>query len=311
MRLPLFNVFEFPQHKSLYEAIHAAGPGVAWSIMKELEAFDQPLYRANQTGDDNFDSLRTRALGFMNAVPGLAAHDKSIHATRFAEYGPKLQFESTFLNLWMRDKETLFRDVVEVVGRHHLHEAAGTGRGVIALPLHLGPSYAAIPMLAHEMPTTTLYNRMNFDEIQAVSFPDLDFRGIQLGSRSALRAGLSALREGRIFSMFPELDPRGVDEHHVRVPFLGTTIMVPTGPVILSHMSRASMVPVVLKAVGGGRFQLTFHPAIVPPTSENALLNSLLDLWKVIESELLTGEIGEWEMWFEFDRMLPICRCCI
>lgn len=119
MRLPLFNVFEFPQHKSLYEAIHAAGPGVAWSIMKELEAFDQPLYRAHQTGDDNFDSLRTRALGFMNAVPGLAAHDKSTHATRFAEYGPKLQFESTFLNLWMRDKETLFRDVVEVVGRHH------------------------------------------------------------------------------------------------------------------------------------------------------------------------------------------------
>ncbi|WP_442545300.1 lysophospholipid acyltransferase family protein [Arthrobacter sp. KN11-1C] len=305
MRLPLFNIFDFPKHQNLYEAIHAAGPVGAWNLMKELDALDRPIYRANQPDVDNFEVLKGRALDFMNTVPGLDGFDKELHATSFAEYGPKLQFESTYINLWMKDTEALFRDVVDVDGREHLHEAASSGRGVIALPLHLGPSYAAIPMLAYEMPTTTLYNRMNFDEIHAASFPDLDFRGIQLGSTSAMRSGLTALREGRIFSMFPELDPRGVDEHHARIPFLETTIMVPTGPIILSHVSGAPMVPLTLRAVGNGRFRLKYHPAIPPPESSDQRRRSLLAVWDVIETELLAGDVGEWEMWFEFDRMLP------
>ncbi|WP_269992874.1 hypothetical protein [Arthrobacter sp. B2a2-09] len=30
-----------------------------------------------------------------------------------------------------------------------------------------------------------------------------------------------------------------------------------------------------------------------------------LAVWDVIELELLTGDIGEWEMWIECDRVLP------
>ncbi|MGM7777793.1 lysophospholipid acyltransferase family protein [Arthrobacter sp. KNU-44] len=305
VRLPLFNIFDFPKHKHFYEAIHAAGPAGAWNLMKKLDALDRPIYRANQPDLDNFEVLKARALDFMNAVPGLDGFDLELHATSFAEYGPKLQFESTFINLWMKDPETLFRDVVDVDGREHLHEAASRGRGVIALPLHLGPSYVAIPMLAYEMPTTTLYNRMNFDEIRAASFPDLDFRGIRLGSTSAIRSAMEALSEGRIFSMFPELDPRGVDEHHARIPFLGTTIMVPTGPILLSYASGAPMVPLTLRGIGDGRFRLKYHPAIPPPASPDDRRRSVLAVWDVIESELLAGDLGEWEMWFEFDRMLP------
>ncbi len=305
MRLPLFNIFDVPKHKNFYEAIHAAGPIGAWNLMKELDALDRPIYRARQPDVNNFEVLRARALNFMNAVPRLDGFDKYLHATSFAGYGPKLQFESTFINLWMKEPETLFRDVVAVDGREHLHEAASGGGGVIALPLQLGPSYAAVPMLAYEMPTTTLYNRMNFDEIRAASFPDLDFRGIQLGSASAMRSGLTALREGRIFSMFPERDPRGVDEHHARIPFLGTTIMVPTGPVILSDVSGAPMVPVTLRAIGNGRFRLKYHPAVPAPESRHERRRSLLAVWGLIESELLAGDFGEWEMWFDFDRVLP------
>lgn len=305
MRLPLFNIFEFPRHRNFYDAIQAAGPDRAWTIMKELDALDRPLYLISQPDVDNFEVLKERALTSMNALPGLDDHDEILHATRFAEYVPKLQFESAFINLWINDAETLFRDIVDVDGREHLVEAASNGRGVIALPLHLGPSYAAIPMLAHEMPTTTLFNRMNFDEIQAASFPELDFQGIQIGSTSAMRRGLSALREGRIFSMFPEMDPRGVDEHHARIPFLGTSVMVPTGPIVLSHISGAAMVPVVLRSIGNGHFRLQYHRAIQPPESRHGLLGPLRRLWDVIESEILAGEVGEWEMWFDFDRMLP------
>ncbi|MEZ2388939.1 lysophospholipid acyltransferase family protein [bacterium RCC_150] len=305
VRLPLFNIFEFPNHTNLYQAIRAAGPTRAWDIMKELEQLDRPIYLRNQPDVDNFEVLRARALDFMNTVPRLDQHNKLLHAKRFAEYGPKLQFESTYLNLWIDDPKTLFGEVVDIQGRSHLDEAVSTQRGVIALPLHLGPSYAAIPMLAHELPTTTLYNRMNFDDLKSTSFPGLDLRGIRLGTAPALRLGLSALREGRIFSMFPELDPRGVDDHHVRIPFLGTTVMVPTGPVLLSQISGAPMVPLTLTGTGDNRFLLKYHPAIPPPASRHDLLPQMLTLWSVLETELLSGEIGEWEMWFEFDRMLP------
>ncbi|BAS17060.1 hypothetical protein AHiyo8_53630 [Arthrobacter sp. Hiyo8] len=58
MRLPLFNIFDFPKHKNFYEAIHAAGPVGAWNLMKVLDALDRPIYRANQPDVDNFDVLK-------------------------------------------------------------------------------------------------------------------------------------------------------------------------------------------------------------------------------------------------------------
>ncbi len=46
-------------------------------------------------------------------------------------------------------------------------------------------------------------------------------------------------------------------------------------------------------------------PIEIPPFGAVAMSSPPLAVWDVIELELLTGDIGEWEMWIECDRVLP------
>ncbi|PDQ35872.1 MAG: hypothetical protein B5766_03550 [Candidatus Lumbricidophila eiseniae] len=303
MRLPLFNLFEYPKHPQLYDALRAAGPERAWTLMSDLDRLFSPIYQ--EEVKEFTATTRAKVIKFMNMVPALSGADKSSYADQAAGYGPKLMFESTFITLWLDNPGLLFKEVVEVVGAEELRAAQELGHGVLALPLHLGPSYTIGPLISHSMPTRLVFNRMNFDEIKQAAFPNLPIEGFQLGSVSAFRAGLAAMRSGMAFSIFPELDPRGVDAHHVPVEFLGVRIFAPLGPVIMSQAAQAPMVPVVLSSLGGGKFRLVYHPMIEAPSKGASPTDALVRLWAIIESELITGQTGEWEMWHEFDRMLP------
>lgn len=303
MGLPLFNVFEYPNRPQLYQSLQAAGPARAWEIMRELEALHRPIYRAEIA---EFEAETTASIsGYMDLAPALDDLPKTKLVEQAVGYGPKLMFESTFLTLWMNNTRTLFDDVVEIVGREELDRARELNRGVLMLPLHLGPSYAIGPILAHLMPTRVVFNRMNFHEIQEFAFPDLPISGFQLEESSAFREGISALRENKAFSMFPELDPRGIDRHHIRLEFLGTTVLAPTGPMLISHVAKAPILPVELTANGEGRFILKFHPMLDAPEKRDDVLETTKALWKTIHDAILAGPIGEWEMWHEFDRMQP------
>jgi len=305
MQLPLFNFFEFPKHPQLYAALRSAGPARAWELMSELSDLDRPLYTAQLAGKANPSELAARTLQFMQAAPALSERSLETDARRFASYGPRLQFEVSFISLWLNDPDTLFGEVIEVVGEKNLRAAQDRGNGVLVLPVHLGPSYVIAPVMSNHIATTTVFNRINFDEMKAATFPDLPVEGFSLDSGSAYRSGLSALRAGRAFSIFPEIDPRGIDDHHERIPFLGTTVMAPTGPVIISKAARAPMVPVAIESNGDGTFTMTYHEPIEPPSSRDEVSARLLDVWSAIENTLVTGEPSDWEIWIEFDRMLP------
>ena len=303
--MPLFNIFELPDHPALFASLRAAGPERAWSLMSELANYSQASYLEHVPAAEHPDAVFERTLAFMHQAPALADRDTNEQARRFSVYGPKLQFESTYLCLWLNDHAPLFDEVVAVTGLDNLRRAQRHGDGVLALPLHVGPSYPIGPLMAHHMPVSLVYNRMNFAALNEFAFPSLDIDAHQLGSVSTFRRALSVLRSGRAFSLFPELDPRGGDAHHHRVPFLGTTISAPLGPVLMSRASGAPMVPVTLRSFGTGHFELEYHEPIPAPRSTSDDLNTLVRLWSVIEETLLAGEFGEWEMWYEFDRMQP------
>lgn len=305
MGMPLFNLFELPDHPALFGSLQAAGPARAWSLMAELARYDEPSYLENVPPEEHPDAIFERTIAFMNQAPALTGLDRDQQARRFATYGPQLQFDSTYLSLWLNDPGLLFDQVVSVTGSDHLRRAQRQGNGVLALPLHVGPSYPIGPIMAHHIPVSLVFNRMNFAAIQAIAFPSLDIEAHQLGSESTFRRALNTLRGGRAFSIFPELDPRGIDAHHRRVPFLGTTVQAPLGPVLVSRAARAPMVPVSLRSSGNGRFELEYHEPISAPQSSADDAFVLEELWLVIESTLLAGEFGEWEMWYEFDRMQP------
>lgn len=301
-RLPLFNLFEYPMHPQLYAALKAVGPSAAWRLMSELAAVDIPLYEA-QNGGARHQHLIERAGAAMARVPGLAHRDRARDALSFAAYGPRLQFESTYLVLWLDDRR-LMGEVLEVDGMENLEAAASMGRGILALPLHVGPSYPIAPIMSHHGAVTAVFNRMNFDDMKELAFPDLPIEALQLDSSSVASRAIADLREGRIFSIFPELDPRGVDRHHQVVPFLGTHVHAPSGPIVLARLAKAPLLPVSITGLGRGRFRLSYHEPLDPPASAAGTRDVLLRLWSLIENVVLNGEVGEWEMWFDFESMM-------
>ncbi|WP_309134838.1 lysophospholipid acyltransferase family protein [Cellulomonas sp.] len=303
-QLPLFTIFDLPPRLDLYAALRRCGPQRAWELMQELAEHDRPRYEAGLGPGQDVESLAARARSGMRSTPALAGRDLEQDATAFARYGPRLQLECTYLALWLGRRDDL-DTVVEVVGAEHLRDALAVGRGVLALPFHVGPSYAVSPVLAHHVATTALYNRMNFDELAAAFFPDLPIEAHRLGDGAAFRRAVTALRAGRAFSMFPELDPRGVDRHHERVPFLGTTVLAPLGPALLSRSTGAPMLPLDLRRTGDGTFRLTFHPPVEAPRDAQEDLPAVRAVWSALEDVLLAGDVGEWEIWFEFDALLP------
>lgn len=305
MVLPLFNLFEIVDRWPLYRALRGLGSDECWRVMSELYEIDVKEYLQDPDVLQEYQKTVTEARIFMRQATALSSRDIESMATRFGTYGPRLQFESVFLLLQMSDRAKLFDKIVDVQGRDNLVDALGMGNGVLALPVHLGPSYVICPILAHENPVTAVFNRINFDECKTLTFPNLDAEAFSLSSVNVARAGIEALKRGRIFSIFPEVDPRGVDRNHVRVPFLGTTVMAPVGPVVMSYIAKAPMVPVSLTSNNDGTFMLKYDEIIMPPKSRDEYMAIVNKLWRALNSIILNGPTEDWEIWLEFDKMLP------
>ncbi|MEA5454078.1 hypothetical protein SPF06_05010 [Sinomonas sp. JGH33] len=271
--------------------------------MAELAGCDRPIYNAS-AGADSRSALGARALRAMAAAPGLAREDISREAERFADYGYTMQFDMYFLSLWI--ESGVLAEVVTFVGEEQLDLATRAGRGALVLPLHIGPSYSAPFLVARTHPTTFVYNRANISELQQIAFPTLDVEGFPLDSGDTFRRAMRALSQGRAFSMFPEYDPRGsVARHLATAQFFGAEIDAPLGPAILSRMARCPIVPLTVeRGRRGGSYTVTYHDVIAPPTDEEGCATTTQRLWKLIESELLRVGFGDWEIWFDFERML-------
>jgi lauroyl/myristoyl acyltransferase len=306
MNLPLFTLFTLPEHRQLWRALRAAGPADAWGLMNGLAELDGPLYEAKNEPEQRAEFFARRAREFMTLAPAISADEADEAARRYGTYGPRLQLEASYLTLWFSDPHTLFERVVDVEGSEHLEEALAAGRGAMVLPLHFGPSYAIPPLLGHFASTRFAFNRMNFEPLRELAFPDLDVQAFDINDDATFLRGFRALRENQVFALFPELDPRGQEKHHARVPFLGTTVLVPSGPVLMSRRSGAPLIPVVLDSQGNGRFTLRILPPLAAPADLSDDEVVLRQLWKVIEAVALGGRLGDWEMWVEFDRMQPV-----
>lgn len=304
MNLPLFTLFTLPEHPQLWRTLRAAGPSTAWRLMSELAAIDLPLFEALNEPTQRADHFARCAREFMLDAPE-AATGAADASQRFASYGPRLQLETSFITLWLGDPEVLFDEVVEVEGAEHLHEQLDKGRGVVVLPLHFGPSYAIPPLLGHFASTRFAFNRMNSDSLKALAFPQLDVEAFDVNDDATFLRGFRALRENRAFALFPELDPRGQERNHLRVPFLGTSVLAPSGPVALARRAGAPLLPVVLDSKGDGRFILRFLEAIDPPETPFDDEAVLRRLWVTIGDVAKAGRLGDWEMWLEFDLMRP------
>lgn len=303
MTLPLFNFFDLPSHPVLFRALQSLGPERAWDVMSELADADLPNYQAHSSADAAV-SLEELARRAMSLAPRLDRDLIAGEAHRFEEYPHRMQLDSYFLALWMNDPAMLFERIVEVSGADRLFAEASRRRGVVLLPLHIGPSYAAPFLFGHLHPTTFVYNRANIEDLRPVVFPELDVEAVLLSDGGTFRSALRALANGRLFSMYPEIDPRGTSRHHTRVEVFGAAVDVPLGPAILSRASRSAMLPVTLeRRDAGGRYRLLIHEPMAPPATASEGIDRTVDVWRLIESELERTGFGDWEIWYDFERI--------
>jgi lauroyl/myristoyl acyltransferase len=302
MSLPVFTLFEVVRYERLWSALRAAGPAAAWRLMNDIARFDLPAYDSIADPSDTSAAMAAKARDAMAGLPGLTSVDIEAAAKRYGDYGPRMQLEATFVTLWLDDRSRL-DEVVEVRGGEHLDEALELGRGALALPLHLGASYVIPPIVAHRHPTRFVFNRMNFEELRDRAFPSLDVDAFAIDDDATFRKGLRALKDGLVFAMFPEFDPRGRGRHHTVVPFLGSSVIAPQGPAIMSRAAGAPMLPMHLDRTGEARFVLTIHPAMPAPTGDVDVEAATLALWRLVEGLILDGRVGDWEMWTDFDLM--------
>jgi lauroyl/myristoyl acyltransferase len=181
---------------------------------------------------------------------------------------------------------------------------AATARGPVLLtPLHVGPCYASLGIVARHFPLTTLYHNIPLDDLRNTWFPDVDLAGIQVPADNVMPRCLEALAGGRLVSIFPELDPQGIGPLHVPVPFLGTHVAAPTGTAMIAQRAGAVIVPYTFSRTGPARYAFHFAEPIVPGEGAGDRRAFAEQLFAYVEDMLLGGEPGQWEMWWEFERM--------
>lgn len=200
--------------------------------------------------------------------------------------------------------------VVQTDGRENLLEAQSRGRGVLLLPLHMGPSSSAVGLTAHDFPTTVLFHKMPFEDLKELAFPNLMFDFLRLGEENAVRRAVDVLRRGECFAIFPEYDPRGQsgNKNYMSVPFFGAEVAGPLGPASISKIAKAPMVLMSLRRVGEAQFVLKYYPSIEPSSTGWTREDATLQIWRYVEEDLKIRGVGEWEMWFDFVKMTEMCR---
>lgn len=297
-RMPLFNPWQMNQLKPLYELLQELDPAEAYDVMRRVHAAERPKLLRPMYEECVRGARRQLAL-----APRLVAdYDLDELARQFADYVQELNFDTSYLIINLTDRERLFREVVDMGNVELLDDAVAAGP-VLLTPLHIGPCYASLGVLAMRFPLTTLYHKFPLTDLREQWNPSLDLRGIEVPSNKVMFQCLDALESGRILSMFPELDPNGIGRLHVPVPFLGTHVAAPTGPALLAQRAGAQLVPYTFSVTTAGRYTFHFEPPIDPGTDADDRRRVAERIFAFVERTLLSGAPGKWEMWWEFDKM--------
>lgn len=134
-----------------------------------------------------------------------------------------------------------------------LHQLQREGRAAVITFLHTGPRFAIGPALASLGMRAMVFARATSKKLQAKSWtnvyprmPTIQYVGLGDGSTLrayALKAGIDALREGRMVAV--ALDGRQ-GEKFEPYPFLGRTVSLGPGPALLARIAKVPLVPIYL-----------------------------------------------------------------
>lgn len=186
--------------------------------------------------------------------------------------------------LWAISKPEEFLATTVVEGREYVERAAGRGRGVLLVGIHLGgwEVAAGVPAVVVPVPTTVIVadNWLAWG-IQHVRVA----LGLKILYRSQAALGaLRVIRRGEALLLLGD-DASGPEPRTHRVQFCGVAARMPAGIVTLARLGQAPIVPFEVLPIGRRRWRIQMGPIIEPPARESGddgeqrTLQQLADVW--------------------------------
>jgi KDO2-lipid IV(A) lauroyltransferase len=158
------------------------------------------------------------------------------------------------------------RPTVDIVGRHHMHDAIARGRGVILLTMHTGGWEVAGPLLSdHTQLDVVLVMESEHDQRAR----DLHDRARELAGVRVIHIGpdpLAALPLVRHLTEKHGAAAMQVDRvpssgRVLRVRLLDREGLLPEGPFRLAQLTGAPFLPVFCSRLGYRKYAFVAHPA--------------------------------------------------
>ena len=306
-RRSLFDLWEMARQLDLYTSLGALPPGRTWSIMTEIR--DAELAVFEQEDLAAYASQARLSLELAPAVAGV--WDVERVAADFARYMCTRYFDCVFLGIYAKaigSDRALLSAFGTTRDRRHLDDALAGG-GAILLPLHMGPYPCILPLVAAEMPVTTLLQasaEADFGRIVTQYLPSIDLEMIGMPDRRILLRCLQAIRAGRLLVMFPEFS-WGIDQPKLRLPLLGATVEAPSGAAVLAQRTGRRLVPCTIGRDGPGHYELRYHPPIGVEPGDAGIRDAVTAVFSVVTDEVMRRP-GEWQGWDFFDVMVASDR---
>ncbi len=206
-------------------------------------------------------------------------------------------------------------DIVNFEGLEYLGQELDKGRGVIMLTGHFGAKQilqVAFGLMGYSL--TQIHYHMQSEELTWVQKNISQKYRIKienkipvkfLSSKGFLRSAIKALRRNEILLIAG--DGIGIKEHMDRgykpFPFLGRSMLFPTGSIKMAKFTKSSLLPVFALR------QKHRHKVIIePPVNTELGNNDVLKQYIAILEKYVRREPSLWEFWEEFEQGLLMDR---
>jgi lauroyl/myristoyl acyltransferase len=158
---------------------------------------------------------------------------------------------------------------VRVEGEHHLRDAVGSGRGVLAALMHMGNwDHAGAWATLTGVPVVTVAERLEPERLFDRFLAYREGLGMEIlpltgGDGHLLDILSQRLRAGRLVPLLADRDLRATG---IGVTLLGEPTRMPPGPAMLALRTGAALHPVSIWFEGRG-LVIRFHDEVLPPAS--------------------------------------------
>jgi KDO2-lipid IV(A) lauroyltransferase len=195
------------------------------------------------------------------------------------------------------------KDLVEVVGQHHLDDALARGEGLVAISGHIGNwEFLGAYLAKMGYPTSALATRVRNQRLDDLLAGLRRRSGLRLLERSrSLLGAFRCLKEGGILGVLMDQD---TSVESVTVDFLGHPARTPVGPAKLASSTGACVLPMAMLMTSDGRYRLEIGEPISINGDGGSLVDDVARCSRALE-EFIRLEPAQW-VWMH-KRWKSVC----